>query len=130
MLALAAATIFAILGLLHLGYTVHDSLTRPRYFQPRDPALLDALRQTKVALAPGGRDYWSTSLGFHYSHSIGALLFALLIVVTVQHEIGWLRPLLISVSAVYTLIAWRYWFHIPLAGTAAATVFLAVAWLL
>lgn len=128
MLAAAAAAIFALLGLIHLTYTAHDSLRPPRYFVPRDKSLLAAMRQTHIALAPRGRDFWTASLGFHYSHSIGALLFCLLILVAAQHEIDWLKPLLISIAAAYTLIAWRCWFHIPLAGTALATVLLIAAW--
>ena len=91
-LAFAAAAIMAVLGLLHLAYTLHDFGTRPRYFSPKNAALLDAMRETRTALAPEGRDYWSGILGFNLSHSIGVLLFALLITLATAYQILWLQP--------------------------------------
>ena len=125
---LAAAAIIAILATLHLIYTLRDIVSRPRYFIPRDPALLEAMRGTRVALAPDGRDYWSALLGFHLTHSIGMLLFALLIVLTVTTPLPALKPLMIGLGLVLTLIAWRCWFRIPLIGCAAATVLMMVGW--
>ena len=109
-------------------FAVRDFGERPRYFRPKDAALLDAMRATKVALAPDGRDYWSALLGFHFSHSIGVLLFALLIVLAGNLEIDWLKVLLVCLGAVYTWIAWRCWFHIPLIGCALATGLMIVGW--
>ena len=45
LLAMASAAVFAVLGILHLVYTIHDFGERPRYFRPRDNALLPAMRQ-------------------------------------------------------------------------------------
>lgn len=128
-IAEAAALIFAGLGGLHLLYTLHDFVRPPRYFRPRDASLLDAMRRTKTSIAPQGRDYWSALLGFHLSHSIGVLLFALLIVIADLYPIGWLQPLLLVICAAYAAIAWRCWFHIPLIGALAATTLLVVSWL-
>jgi hypothetical protein len=127
-LPLAAAFIFALLATLHLIYTLRDMFTRPRYFTPRDRTLLDAMRATQLSLAPNGRDYWSALLGFHLTHSIGLLLYALLIVLTVTTPLPALKPLMIGLGAVLTLIAWRCWFHIPLIGCAVATVLMVVGW--
>lgn len=127
-LPLAAAGIIAALATLHLVYTLHDVFFLPRYFVPRDRALLDAMRQTKLALAPTGHDYWSALLGFHLTHSVGLLLFALLIVLSVTVPLPALRPLLIAISLVLTLICWRFWFHIPLIGCAVASALLIVGW--
>jgi len=128
MLAIAAAAIFAVLGFLHLLYTFDDDWRSPRHFPPRDKALLEAMKQTKLALAPHGHDFWATLVGFHYSHSIGVLLVALLIVVASLYDIAWLRLILIGVGTAYTVIAWRYWFHIPLIGVLTATLLLVAAW--
>src|SRR6516225_2857586 len=57
--------IYAILGVLHLIYTLHDFGGRPRYFRPLDRSLLPAMRNTNTAIAPTGRDYWSGVLGFN-----------------------------------------------------------------
>lgn len=53
MLAIAAAVIFAVLGLIHPVYTVRDSIRPPRYFLPRGRVLHNAMRRT-----------WTASLGF------------------------------------------------------------------
>ena len=97
-LPLAAAAIIGVLGMLHLIYTLRDIVSRPRYFVPRDPALLDAMRGTQAALAPNGHDFWSVLLGIHLTHSIGLLLFALLIVLTVVTPLPALKPLMIGVG--------------------------------
>lgn len=127
-LPLLAAGIFASLATLHLIYTIHDFVFEPRYFKPRDGALLAPMRATRNALTPAGRDFWSALLGFHFSHSIGVLLFALLIVLAGTMNIGWLKILLVCLGAVYTWIAWRCWFHIPLIGCALATGLMAAGW--
>ena len=129
-LPLTAAAIIGILGMLHLIYTVRDIVSRPRYFVPRDPALLDAMRGTQAALAPNGHDFWSVLLGIHLTHSIGLLLFALLIVLTVVTPLPALKPLMIGVGLVLTFIAWQFFFHIPLIGVALATALMIVGWLL
>jgi hypothetical protein len=128
-LPLAAAAILSILGALHLTYTVRDIVSRPRYFVPRDPAVLDAMRGTQAALAPNGHDFWSILLGIHLTHSIGLLLFALLIVLTVVTPLPALKPLMIGVGLVLTFIAWKFFFHIPLIGVALATALMIVGWL-
>lgn len=123
-----AAGILATLATLHLIYTIHDFMFEPRYFRPRDAALLESMRATRNALTPTGRDYWSALLGFHFSHSISVLLFALLIVLAGTMGIDWLKVLLVCLGAVYTWIAWRCWFHIPLAGCALATGLMITGW--
>lgn len=129
-LAFIGAGIIGLLGLLHLIYTFRDAIGPPRFFRPRDKSLLASLRQTKVALAPSGRDFWSALVGFHFSHSLGVLLFALLAVVTTNLAIGWLYPVLIAVGAVYAFLAWRYWFMIPMVGCSVGTVLLTLGWYL
>jgi hypothetical protein len=129
-LAMMAAGLFAVLGALHLAYTVHDFTRRPRYFRPLDISLLAAMRQTRAAIAPTGRDYWSGIMGFHFSHSIGVLLLALLIVIATLYRIAWLKPLLVIVGALFGVIAWRCWFRIPMLGCLAATALAAAAWIL
>ena len=128
LLASTAALIYAVLGGLHGVYTLHDIWKKPRYFRPKDGELLDAMRATTTAIAPQGRDYWSGIMGFHLSHSIGVLLFALLIVISDQYRIGWLMPVLACIGALFTVIAWRFWFRIPMIGSLAGTVLIVLAW--
>ena len=127
-LALAAASVFAVLGLLHLVYTLRDFGAKPRYFQPRDAALLPAMRATKMGIAPGGRDYWSGILGFNLSHSIGVLLLALLIAVATLYRITWLEPVLIAVGIAFAGIAWRCWFRVPMWGCLIGTALMIAGW--
>jgi hypothetical protein len=127
-LALAAAGIFTALGLLHLVYTLQDFGAKPRYFRPRDAALLPAMRATQMGIAPGGRDYWSGILGFNLSHSIGVLLLALLIAVATLYEITWLEPVLVAVGIALAGIAWRCWFRVPMWGCLIGTALMIVGW--
>jgi hypothetical protein len=129
-LAFVGAAIFALLGLVHLVFTLNDFGPRPRYFRPRNAALLPAMRQTWTNLVPGGRDYWSAILGFSLSHAIGLLLFALLVVLAGADRITWLRWLLVAVGVAYSVIAWRCWFRIPLVGALTGTVLMAAGWVL
>jgi hypothetical protein len=91
--------------------------------------LLVAMRETKAAIAPAGRDYWSALLGFNLSHGIGILLFALLIVIAALYHIQWLKPLLVLLGAAFAFIAWRCWFKVPMIGCIAGTALMAAAWL-
>jgi hypothetical protein len=127
-LALAASAIFALLGLVHLSLTLRDFGPRPRYFQPSDATLLDAMRQARTALAPDGRDYWSGVLGFNLSHSLGVLQFALLISLATLFEITWLKPVLVIVGAAYAAISFRCWFPIPTASILLATALMITGW--
>ena len=127
--AIAAALIFAILGVLHAVYTLYDIVRQPRYFRPRDRALIEAMQATKMALAPQGRDFWSALLGFHLSHSLGILLLALLILVADAYAIRWLMPVLAAIGALLSVIAWRCWFNVPMLGCLLGTALIAVAWI-
>jgi hypothetical protein len=125
-LAFSAAAIFGRLGLMHLAFALRDFGAAPRFFQPSDPTLLAALRATRTAMALSGRDYWSGVLGFHLSHSIGMLLFALLIAVASMHAIVWLKPALVLVGVIYAVISWRCWFALPTTAISVATILMAL----
>jgi hypothetical protein len=128
MFAHVAAALFAILGMMHLVYTLIDFGPRPRSFVPQDRMLLEAMRRTRTALAPDGRDYWSGILGFHLSHSIGLLLLAVLITVATGYQIGWLKVGLIVVAAIYAVISARCWFRVPTVGILLAAVLMGIGW--
>ena len=130
LLPLGAAGIFAVLGLLHLTYTLRDMFGRPRYFAPRDGALLEAMRATRIALAPDGRDMWSVYMGFNLTHSLGLMLLALLIVLTVMLPLPALKLPMIALGLLVTLISWACFFHIPLIACAAASALMIVGWAL
>ena len=117
----ASASVIGLLGLVHLLYTFHGDK-----FDPRDAALTAALqtvsprisRQTTMARA---------AKGFHASHSLGALLFALvygylaLYQSALLQQSAFLRLLGLAVLLAYLALAQRYWFKIPLMGIGLAT---------
>jgi hypothetical protein len=126
--ALAAAVIMALLGFMHIAYTLSDFGPRPRYFSPKDAKLLDAMRQTRTSIAPGGRDYWSGVIGFNLSHSLGVLQFALLIALATSYDIAWLKPLLVATGVAYAAISVRCWFAVPTSGILLSTALMATGW--
>ena len=83
-----------------------------------------------MAIAPQGRDYWSGVLGFNLSHSLGVLLFALLIVVAAVYDINWLKPILTMIGLAFAFIAWRCWFRVPMMGCLIATALMVAAWVI
>ena len=63
-------------------------------------------------------------IGFNLSHSLGALLVGAMAIawpaLAAGHAaLAWLPA---AVAAVYLLIGLRYWFHVPNAGIAVATL--------
>jgi hypothetical protein len=118
----ASAAVVGLLGCVHLLFTFWGNR-----FDPRDAALAEALRvvsplisrQTTMARA---------AKGFHASHSLGAMLFAL-----VWGYLAWVQwPMLLqspfllvlgmAVLLAYLALAQRYWFNVPLRGLALANL--------
>jgi hypothetical protein len=123
--------IFCGLGALHAVYMLMD-LRRPRRLVPGDPALITSMASSRVRLAGDATDMWRAWIGFNLSHSLGALLFGALAiawpVVAAGHDaLAWLPA---AVAALYLAIGLRFWFSVPNAGIAAATVAFAAAALL
>jgi hypothetical protein len=133
-LLVCGGSIFALFGFLHALYTFLD-IRDPRRLVPDDPAIAKAMVSSKVRLTRGGTTMWKAWVGFNFSHSLGLLLFGGLCVaagVTLQalRVPPWILLLLAGIGAVYFVLAVRYWFRIPVAGSAIATACLVLAWLL
>lgn len=125
LLLIAAGLIYMGLGGLHAFYAWQDE-AEPRRFAPDDPAVLAGMQRATIRLTRGATTVWRGGLGFHYSHSMGAVLFgALAVLIGADHGHldlpGWVFPAFAVWSALYMVVAWRYWFRIPLIGTAIAT---------
>lgn len=116
----------AVLGLLHVIYTLRDFGAEPKYFRPTRVDLLDQMRASKTALAPKGRDYWSGVLGFHLSHSLGLLLFATLAATAAFDHDAHLAFIIPLIPFGYALIAYRCWFQIPLIGSIVAGLLISI----
>jgi hypothetical protein len=129
-LTLTGGAIFGLLGLLHALYTFLD-LRQPRRLVPDNPDVIRAMAASGVRLSRGGTDMWRAWVGFNFSHSLGLLLFSGLAIVTGLNATPSraLLPVLATVGALYVVLAARYWFRIPVIGTAAGTACLMASWL-
>ena len=119
---IASATVVGLLGCAHLVFTFYGNK-----FDPRDEMVTEALRvvspvisrQTTMARA---------AKGFHASHSLGAMLFALvwgylaLVHWAMLVQSPFLLTLGMGVLLAYLALAQRYWFSVPQRGIALANV--------
>jgi hypothetical protein len=126
--------IFLLLGFLHALYTFLD-IGRPRRLVPQDPSVALAMAQSQVRLARGGTTMWRAWVGFNFSHSLGAAIFGVLcicagVLLGTMVMPAWILPLLVVIALVYLGLSVLYWFRIPTAAIAVATVCLLVAWVI
>ena len=128
--AYIGAAVFGLLGVGHLAYTLSDLFSVPRYFSPTDPTVLDAMKHTHARIAPRGQTYWKTLLGFHLSHAMGVLMFALLIFITAHERVGWMMPITSGIGLTFIVIAWRCWFPPPLVGITIGTLLISAVWII
>jgi hypothetical protein len=115
-----SAAVIGVLGALHLTYTFRGPKLRPR----------DTHLQRQMELvSPEISRYttmWRAWVGFNASHSLGALLFALVFgwLGLAQPELFFHSPFIIAVGFFalvgYVLLAKEYWFWIPLTGVSIA----------
>jgi hypothetical protein len=143
-LLLAGAAIFAVLGSLHLVYTFFG--TR---LQPQDPAAIAAMQATHPRLTRE-TTVWRAWIGFNASHdpqdvgsaaggrtpgaaSLGAIVFAAFViglagwrmdVVRALPAFAWLAA---GNALAWLVLAWKYWFRIPLVGLLLASACFLVA---
>ena len=127
----AGGAIYALLGFLHALYTWQD-IARPRRIVPTDRAVMEAMAGTGLRLAGNATTMWRAWIGFNFSHSLGAVLFGagciaagLLVTPGSIPRAALLVP--VVVSALYVVMAMKYWFRIPAIGAAIATVLFAAA---
>ena len=129
-----AGSIYILLGALHALYTALD-IRKARRIVPDDPAVIVAMQNSKIRLTRGQATMWQGWVGFNFSHSLGAIFFgavmcAIAVTLGIAAMSPWVLLALTGVSAVYLSLALKYWFRIPVLGTAIATVCLAAAWAL
>jgi hypothetical protein len=130
-LIVLGASIFGVLGGIHLAYTFFSEK-----LLPRDRAVIDAMKSTSLALTRE-TTIWDAWIGFNASHSLGAILLAAfyLLLATQHMELLARSKSVLAIGIVagafYTWLAYTYWFKIPLLGVAIATAcFVAAAVLL
>lgn len=118
----ASALIILTLGTLHLVLTYRGTA-----FHPRDPGLIAAM-QADAPRISRATTMWRASIGFHASHSLGAMSFGMVYAYLALEGSGFLfrSTFLLSlgmlVLCAYMLLAKLYWFKAPLRGIALATL--------
>ncbi|HAT41529.1 MAG TPA: hypothetical protein DCS87_07335 [Rheinheimera sp.] len=129
-LMLLACVIVGGLGVVH-GYLTFFS----HVFAPRDVELAQAMLRVSPRIS-SATTMWRAGQGFHASHSLGALLFALIYgyLSLQQPALLFASVALQLIGAVYllclALLAFRYWFKVPQRGVVLATVcYLLACWL-
>lgn len=79
------------------------------------------MQGSTMAIHPS-TNMWRAWLGFNFSHSLGAVTFGLVYLILAVTDFGVItsNPMLLGlpvvVSGIFLLLAWRYWFIIPLVG--------------
>jgi hypothetical protein len=129
-LFLLGALPFLVLGIMHALAT---PLTpeQKKGLSPRDPAYGHGMSQQTVLLTRRV-NLWQGWVGFNLSHSLGAVLFGLVVLLVGRNATtfrdNWAAfvPLAIVGSAAYLAIGLRYWFRTPIIGVlVSAACFLA-----
>lgn len=121
-LIFTSAAIMLFLGTLHLIYTFASNR-----LLPRDMAVAEQMKQVALVISRQ-TNMWRTWIGFNGSHSLGAMLFGVLYgYLSLFHFQFLLQDKFILLAGVlflgsFVVLAKRYWFSIPFASTAAATV--------
>lgn len=122
LLVLASAAIVGTLGSLHLLFTF-----RGTRLLPRDPALIAQMQAVSMELTRE-TSVWKAWIGFNASHSLCAILYALVYgYLAVQHPVVLFGStyLLTVGAALLGALVWlarRYWFSAPFRGLALAAV--------
>ena len=112
----ASATIFLILGTIHLIYTFHG----PK-LTPRDSTLQSRMAEVHPVLTRE-TTMWKAWVGFNASHSLGAMLFGLVYgyLAIVHAPVLFHSPFLLAVGLAmqssFAVLAKSYWFRIPFTG--------------
>jgi hypothetical protein len=126
----AGALIFFALGALHLRLTAMD-LKDPKAFVPAKRELLSELQATRINLRKDVKNFWLSYLGFHFSHSIGLIFYALTVIycALVRPDIFGdivVRIGIVAFGASYVLMARAFWFIIPLVGSVLGVALIAI----
>lgn len=129
LLALAGA-IYCLLGTLHGLLTLRDVVT-PRAFTPSDDAVRLAMQGTQVRFNRR-LNLWQAWLGFNLSHSLGAIILGVSLLVLAWHfplfAASWfLQAAVLAAALSFLAIAVGFWFYGPIIGTSVALALIVAA---
>jgi lysylphosphatidylglycerol synthetase-like protein (DUF2156 family) len=133
-LFLAGSLPFLFLGTAHAIATPLRP-DAPRGLSPADHALIDSMSTATVRLTRR-TTMWLAWIGFNFSHSLGAVLFGLVVVLVGRSDVSFraealcFGPLAMIVSGVYLVLAVKYWFRTPIVGCGLSFVLFLLSWAL
>ena len=126
-LLITGASIFGVLGTIHLIYTFFTNK-----FEAHDSSVTEAMKTTSPILTRE-TSIWNAWIGFNASHSLGAMLVAAVYIpLSVSYfeiikESVWFSILPVIIGISYLLLAKKYWFKIPFFGILISTICFVVA---
>ena len=121
-LLIIGASIFGILGTVHLLYTFFTNK-----FEAHDSSVTEAMKRTSPILTKE-TSIWKAWVGFNASHSLGAMLVAAVYIpltttyFNIIQQSVWFSLLPVIVGLSYLVLAKKYWFRIPFIGVLISTV--------
>jgi hypothetical protein len=121
-LLIIGASIFGILGTVHLLYTFFTNK-----FEAHDSSVTEAMKGTSPILTKE-TSVWKAWVGFNASHSLGAMLVAAVYIpltttyFNIIQQSVWFSLLPVIVGLSYLVLAKKYWFRIPFIGVLISTV--------
>ncbi len=121
-LIIIGASIFGILGSIHLLYTFFSNK-----FEAFDSTVTEAMKSTSPILTKE-TSVWKAWIGFNASHSLGAMLVAAFYIPLASYhfeiieEMKWFSLLPVVIGVSYLALAKTYWFKIPFIGILISTV--------
>jgi hypothetical protein len=121
-LFLIGASIFGLLGFVHLIYTFFTEK-----FNPHNSDVAQAMKSTSPNITKE-TTIWRAWVGFNASHSLGTILFAAIYIPLAFSHIqfinnnSWFSVLPSIIGFSYLLLAKNYWFKIPFFGILISTI--------
>jgi len=121
-LLIVGASIFGILGTVHLLYTFFTNK-----FEAFDSEVTEAMKRTSPILTKE-TSVWNAWIGFNASHSLGAMLVAAVYIpltasyFSVIQQSVWFSILPVLIGLSYLMLAKTYWFRIPFVGMLISTI--------
>jgi len=121
-LFIIGASIFSILGFVHLVYTFFTDK-----FDPYHSNVTTAMKSTSPILTKE-TTVWCAWVGFNASHSVGIIVFAAIYIPLAFSHIeliadnSWFAVLPSIVGVSFLLLAKNYWFKIPFFGFLISTL--------
>ena len=121
-LLIIGASIFGILGTVHLLYTFFTNK-----FEAYDSTVTEAMKGTSPILTKE-TSVWNAWVGFNASHSLGAMLVAAVYIpLTTSYfyiiqQSAWFSSLPVLIGLSYLILAKKYWFKIPFFGVLISTI--------